>query len=406
MTKGEVATMKYLVTIPALCLSLAILTLAKTSDVRAKDYPLDTTIAGMSISTRVDTETARDMLLVDQETASSEDHKDLQWEYQCHSLGDVPDIQFQREVTREYSIDTATALLLNCLTGIPEISVTQALFLSELAARRERDRSQADYLSSRSGSYVVLFVPGWGYLSAGEETGANLRKPRELISQFGYDTGLVPLRDFGSIEENAAILVESLRAYLGRDRKVLLVSASSGGAAVALALTQPDIAAHPMLAGWLNINGVLRGSPVIDRLRTWPGSLLLWVLAAFEEWTHDDLLSMSRERSLARFSKFRAPEQLVILNYIGVPFSAQVSRRGRTLFRILQSSGPNDGLTLVTESLAPGYTILAVGSDHFVNEDPEIDVKTEALLPVMLKLIESSSSILQEDFSGKTDHVR
>jgi hypothetical protein len=69
-------------------------------------------------------------------------------------------------------------------------------------------------------------------------------------------------------------------------------------------------------------------------------------------------------------------------------FSGQVSDLGRTFYGLLKEQGPNDGLTLITDALAPGYTIMAVGMDHFVNNDPEIELKTAALLPVMLKLIE------------------
>jgi hypothetical protein len=63
--------------------------------------------------------------------------------------------------------------------------------------------------------------------------------------------------------------------------------------------------------------------------------------------------------------------------------------------------GPNDGLTLITEALAPGYTVMAVGSDHFIREDPDIDMKTAALVPVLLRLIEGQK-IQSGHFSAKS----
>lgn len=36
---------------------------------------------------------------------------------------------------------------------------------------------------------------------------------------------------------------------------------------------------------------------------------------------------------------------------------------------------------------------MAVGMDHFVNNDPQIGLKTAALLPVMLKLIEDRKGL-------------
>jgi hypothetical protein len=140
--------------------------------------------------------------------------------------------------------------------------------------------------------------------------------------------------------------------------------------------------------GWLNICGVLRGSPVIDAFLPWPKSWLLRVVALFDGWNYNDLLSLSSAHSKPRYQDFAPPAQLTIVNYIGIPFSGQVSDLGRTFYGLLKEQGPNDGLTLITDALAPGYTIMAVGMDHFVNNDPEIELKTAALLPVMLKLIE------------------
>ena len=198
----------------------------------------------------------------------------------------------------------------------------------------------------------------------------------------------MPLANFGSVEHNAAVVADNLRRHLRNGKNVILASASSGGPAVAMAIGEAGIADHPRLRGWINICGVLNGSPVIDEFGRWPKSLLPRLLALFEGWTYADLQSMGRARSGLRMASFSAPPQLTILNYIGVPFRDQVSATGRLMFRLIDHLGPNDGLTLISDAMAPGYTILALGSDHFIAEDPQIDVKTAALLPVLLRLIE------------------
>jgi hypothetical protein len=76
------------------------------------------------------------------------------------------------------------------------------------------------------------------------------------------------------------------------------------------------------------------------------------------------------------------------VNYVGIPFSGQVVDMGLGFYNMLKAQGPNDGPTLIPDALAPGYTIVEVGMDHFMNNDPEIDIKTPALVPVLLKLIE------------------
>ena len=52
----------------------------------------------------------------------------------------------------------------------------------------------------------------------------------------------------------------------------------------------------------------------------------------------------------------------------------------------MREDGPNDGLSLIPDLMVPNaYSILAPKSDHFFAEDPEIDIKTIALLKTILE---------------------
>jgi hypothetical protein len=385
--------MKYLLTLPALCLAMCLLYLAQEADARTGSHAVDTEIAGIKVATTVDSALARDLLMTGIRPALAG--------LDCHSLGDLPSAASLREITAAYSTDTATAILLKCLVEVPEIRHSQALFLTELENRHNGHDVQAGFVSARAEHYTILFVPGWGYLSNGDETGSDLRRPRDIIAAMGFETHLVPIADFGSVEENARTIADHLRVQLRRGARIILASASSGGPAVALALGDPAIAEHPLLAGWINICGVLRGSPMVDRFLPWPKSLLPRLVAMFEGWTYKEFLSLSRSRGGSRFDQFERPPQLTILNYIGIPFSGQLSPTGRRFYTMLRDMGPNDGLTLITEALAPGYTVMAVGSDHFIREDPDIDMKTAALVPVLLRLIEGPN-IQSGHFSAKS----
>lgn len=374
--------MKYLITLPALCAVLILLALASAANARAQRHDAAGVLAGIAVRTTVDSPLAK-ALLEDPSSAPMA----APWPA-CRSARDVPDAAALASVSRTHSPDTATALLIRCLAEIPEIARAQALFLQSVAAAHTDLHALVQGLQPRREDYLLLFVPGWGYRENGAATGADLRRPRDIMGALGFDHQLVPLADNGGVEQNAEILADALRDAFAAGKRVILISASSGGPTVAASLTRPDIAGHELLAGWLNICGVLHGSPVIDRFTHWSRAWLLRLLALVEGWRYPDLLSLSRGQSVARYRRFRAPPQLTIVNYIGIPFSGQVSDEGRFFYDMLRSEGPNDGLTLVTEALAPGYTVLAVGSDHFINEDPDIDRKTLALLPVMLELIE------------------
>jgi hypothetical protein len=380
--------MKYAITLPALCLILFSFACMRAGDAAAKTYPVTGTLAGTAVNTTVDSGVAQRIIEGNTILLSKSVQTDLAARLSCHSLDDIPDTRALQEITNDYSTDTAAALLIECLSNIEAIGHSQSLFTRELALRRSASVAQAEYLAARKDQYMVLFVPGWGYLSSGDETGSDLRTPRAIISAMGLENHLVEIGDFGSVEGSARLLVTALEQHLLSGKKIILVSASSGGPIVALALGDPGIANHSQLVGWLNICGVLRGTPVIDTFTPWPKSLVLRAASVFEGWKYSDLLSLSQASSTPRYASFVPPPQMTIVNYIGIPFSGQVSELGAHFYRLLKAQGPNDGLTFITDALAPGYTVMAVGSDHFVSKDPDIDAKTAALVPTLLKLIE------------------
>jgi hypothetical protein len=372
----------------ATCIALFALNAPWPALALADRHRVQAEIAGFEVDTVVDSAIARQLINANGRRLPVEVARDLDTRLACGAAEPLPDTRSLQAISRDYSPDTATALLIRCLERNPSVMKSQQMFLSELARRRRGDTEQFAFIAQRASNYTVLFVPGWGYLTNSDETGADMARPREIIAALGFENHLVEIEDTGSVEGSARILVAALRKHLRSGKKILLVSASSGGPTVALALRDPAVAGNPRLVGWLNICGVLRGTPVIDAFLPWPKSLLLHAVSFFEGWKYPAVLSLSRTHSKPRFEGFMPPAQLTVLNYVGIPFSGQVSELGREFYSLLREQGPNDGLTLIPDALAPGYTIMAVGMDHFVNNDPQIDLKTAALVPVMLKLIE------------------
>lgn len=384
--------MKYVITFSAMCFTLLTLSFPKIADAGASTHPAHGILAGIEVDTSVDSEIASQLINASGQRLLDAVSRDLNIRLSCDFIQDIPDARSLQKITTDYSTDTATALLIHCLSSIPRIQQSQQLFLSELEDQRRGDATQAAFLAAKADEYIVLMVPGWGYQTNAAETGSDLAKPRTIITGLGFETHLVEVEDNGSVEKGAELLVAALMQHFHSGKKIILVSASSGGPTVALALNDAAVATNPLLVGWLNICGVLKGSPVIDAFLPWPKSWLLHAIVFLEGWNYSDLLSLSRSSSEPRFKSFLPPPQLTIVNYIGIPFSGDISDMGSVFYSILKTQGPNDGLTLITDALAPGYTIMAVGIDHFVNNDPEIDLKTAALLPVLLKLIEGRSS--------------
>jgi hypothetical protein len=238
--------------------------------------------------------------------------------------------------------------------------------------------------------YVVLFAPGWDYIDLGNVTGANFARPRALAAQHGFETAFIPLVPTGSIEGNARIVAREVSRLAASGRRILIASASTAGPAVQVALAEHVPAAdRAAVAGWLNIGGLLQGSPIIEYLLEWPRRPFFEAGVLWTGWERDAIVELGTTPGRARFSRLRLDPRIRVVDYLAVPLSGQVGQYARSNYPRLAREGPNDGLTLLADALAPGsLTIVAFGRDHFVAEDPLIEAKTVALMKVMVRVAE------------------
>jgi hypothetical protein len=237
--------------------------------------------------------------------------------------------------------------------------------------------------------YRVLFVPGWDYVENGPITGSDFAQPRSLATRFGLENELVPLPSNGGVEENAQVVAAAVRAQAPGTR-IILAGASSAGPAIHLALAELlGPAELARVEAWLNLAGILQGTPLIEWLRTPPRSWFTSPIAAWKGWT-EALSSMSMARSRERFARLRIDNRILVVNYLGIPLSGSLSKYGIDNYRHFSPLGPNDGLTLLPDALVPGgATIIAPGRDHFLAEDPQIDAKTVAFMSMVVAALET-----------------
>ena len=64
-------------------------------------------------------------------------------------------------------------------------------------------------------------------------------------------------------------------------------------------------------------------------------------------------MSMGTGPSQKRFTRLRIDADVLIINYVGIPLSGQLSKFARDKYPLLRDAGPNDGLTLLTDAIAP-----------------------------------------------------
>ncbi|MDX2217561.1 MAG: hypothetical protein SF172_00865 [Burkholderiales bacterium] len=344
--------------------------------------PVDTDFQGQPVRTTVDAPEAKYYL----ETWLQGRRGDAMLDARIAELQVRSDEFASREalqsISQTFSVDFATLHFADQLLKQDCHRDINRRFAAALAAdRRAHPAAQR---------YVVLFVPGWDYLANGQQTGADFREPRRLAAGFGLENHLVPLPPNGGVEENARVVADAVRRQAGQGKEILIAGASSAGPAIHLALGRLLTAdeRRPVKA-WLNLGGILQGSPLVDLALRWPQ---VWLLNAYmwsKGWDRAAIESMSVERSRARFATLRLDPELLVINYLGVPLSGQVGRFASDKYPLLRALGPNDGLTLLADAIVPDTpVIVAFGSDHFFADDPRINDKTLAMMALVVDALE------------------
>lgn len=287
------------------------------------------------------------------------------------------------------SLDSAALLLAATIAADPVNACWRERYAAELQALRA---GRAPKLATEH--VRILAVPGWMY-RRNPETGADLARPRAVLARLGLTSELVPVIENGSVEENAAIVADAVRHHAAAGRPLILLSASKGGAEVAEALGQllaPEEAGA--VRAWVNVGGLLRGTPLADLATTWPTS---WAAAAYFAWRGQppgtSVASLRTDRSSARLERQRLPDGLRVVNLVGIPLSGQIGPHARFGYARLARHGPNDALTPIADILAHGgVTIAELGLDHYF-ADPEIDLKTTAVTLLVLEDIRGAQPV-------------
>jgi len=234
-------------------------------------------------------------------------------------------------------------------------------------------------LRARAKGIEVLFVPGWLYRRH-PETGASLEREIRALRNAGVDARRIATDENGSIEENARVIAAAIHA--ARAGRLILVSASKGGAEVMLAL---DSLVMPedrrRVAAWVNAGGILGGTPLADEALTIPRRWLTGILL----FRHcQGVVSMTRANA-SRWRR-RVPSGVPVINLVAIPLSGDVTPRARDGYCALRRYGPNDGLALITDEIVPGTaTITALGSDHYFEHVPA-ERRAIALLETVLEI--------------------
>ncbi len=259
-----------------------------------------------------------------------------------------------RDIARDEGADFAAALFFDRIRRSPEHGV----FIAELEALDP-------CLASLPRLAGKLLVAPAAFYREYPELGGDGAIVRDVAREFGLEAQVIPVRSVGSVTENAQVIAGCLAAE--PDRSVILASLSKGGADVRVALE-----ANPALARkirvWLQICGLVRGSPILDELLAnpwWQRTVLrVWLARIGADMRLASELAHAPGSLLA--GPAAAPPDLPVINIIGVPLSSHVTGSVRERYLRMAPLGPNDGSTLLRDAIIePGLVYPVWGADHY-----------------------------------------
>ncbi len=221
-------------------------------------------------------------------------------------------------------------------------------------------------LQNNFSRHHALLIPGWHWKTR-TDTGADLKFQRNMLASYGLSSSLVETNEHGSVEENAMIIADAIRAANKINKSILIISVSKGGADTAYALGNVvDVKSTPYLRGWLNIGGIISGSTLVDLEINDPEKWLTSIGFA-KDTPLNAIESLQKKVAIKRLSALNIPRTITVVNYVALPFASTLSEQSRYSYQRLAQYGPNDGAALTHEMLMPGrQTVLEFGLDHFM----------------------------------------
>ncbi|MFL6236923.1 MAG: hypothetical protein ACJ76N_27575 [Thermoanaerobaculia bacterium] len=271
----------------------------------------------------------------------------------------LPSAEELRALAARDGIDAATERLYRRVLESP----LHGPFIRRVDALRDQPAAVPEW----SRGAVLAIVPGASYKET-PRTGADGRLVREQAERMGIPTVLVPLATTGTVRENSRILRDWLASQ--PDRPVILASVSKGGSDIKVALAEPDAErAFRNVAAWVNLCGILDGTPLIDWLLSKsPGAGAVRLYYRLRGKGTAFLRELQYRSGGPLDQSLRLLPHIQLISVAGFPLREHLTRRSsRNCHERLTPLGPNDGALVLADVCAlPGLLYPVWGADHYL----------------------------------------
>jgi hypothetical protein len=172
----------------------------------------------------------------------------------------------------------------------------------------------------------------------------------DLCKQLGVPADRVPLLSLGRVSENVELIRKHFEENTHPGEKWIIVSISKSGTEFRTFFeTYPNLVHN--VAGWINIAGLVKGSPIADMMRE-------------SFWRSRILRAFLRAKGGSE-GVMKLPLDLTVVNVVGFPYG-KVSRSLRNRYVYLSQFGTNDAGVLHKDSIVePGVVLPILGADHY-----------------------------------------
>ncbi|MGA3088495.1 MAG: hypothetical protein ABSD75_07765 [Terriglobales bacterium] len=285
----------------------------------------------------------------------------------------LPNYEELREFSARNGVDAATTFLYQAVADSPQ----HGWFIEKI-----HSLSRETQPSPPPADTKLVIVPG-AFHRENPRSGSDGHVVREQARRMGWRVDMIPLASTGSVVENA----QTICRWLGqqRDSRIVLASVSKGGSDLKMALHQlgAERAFEPV-AVWLNLCGILEGTPVAEWL------LSSWQVEAALSRLYCQMLGMSvaflgdlrRAAGSPLDFELQLPAHIQMISVVGFPLQQHLtSGMARRCHRRLAPYGPNDGGMLLADVCAlPGLIYPIWGGDHYLRSGGDMNELIGALL--------------------------
>jgi len=282
-------------------------------------------------------------------------------------------------ITKNKSLDAATLFLISYLHN-DKIN----LDINQKYQNNIKNITNNQQLSDKYRAYYYLFIPGWLYKTI-PDTGADFKAIRKKLMDNGLNNELLAINENGTIAENAKTVINRINEL--NNKKVILVTVSKSGAEVASFINDGYLEQTPQLKGWVNISGLLKGSPLASYANTFPMDLSTSFIFYINDLNKITIKELEHHKQKQYFRNYSQNKKFKIINIVAIPFYDQISFDGWFGYQLLYDNGPNDGRALIIDQLAPGKTLVEIGLDHYY-QDSNMPTKALAIMKTFVDDLE------------------